>query len=288
MSRTAWFFVALSLACAACGSGRTPPPAKSYELSGQVLDITPERHEVLIRHGEIPGLMPAMTMTYRVQDDALLKGKQPGDLVTATLVVGEIDAHLSTLTKTGHAPIQSPPTASLAGQILDPGQTVPDAQLVDQDGTPRRFSSFRGHRVAVTFAYTRCPLPDFCPLMNRNFAAVQAQVEKTPSLSDVTLLTVTVDPAYDTPAVLKAHAKLYKADPDRWLFLTGKLDEVKRFAAAFGISMEADPDTPGQIIHNLRTAVVDANGRLVKATSGNDWKPADLVAELEATPAPAH
>ena len=288
MSRRRRLLVLVALLCAGCGDGRTPPPAKAYQLTGQVLAVTPERQEVLIRHGDIPGFMPAMTMTYRVGDANLLKDKQPGDLVTATLVVGEVDAHLSTLTKTGHAAIQSPPTPSLASDIRDPGQPVPDAQLVDQDGTPRRFSSFKGHRVAVTFAYSRCPLPDFCPLMNRNFADVQARVEKDPSLADVTLLTVTVDPAYDKPAVLKAQAQLYKAQPDRWFFLTGDPAEVKRFAAAFGISMEADPDTPGQVIHNLRTAVVGADGRLVKVTSGNEWTPADLVADLKATPAPAH
>lgn len=288
MFRTGWVVAILALAAVACGDGRTPPPAKAYQLQGQVLAITPERNEIMIRHGDIPGFMPAMTMTYKVEDKSLLADKQPGDLVKATLVVGEVDAHLSTLTKTGHAALSGPPPVNLAAQIIDPGQAVPDATFVDQDGMRHTFSSFKGHRLGITFAYTRCPLPDFCPLMNHNFATVQADIEKTPSLSDVKLLTVSVDPEYDQPSVLKKYSRLYNDDPNRWLFLTGDLAQVKHFAAAFGISMEKDPDTPGQVIHNLRTAVVDANGRLVRVTSGNDWKPADLVAELEATPAPAH
>jgi protein SCO1/2 len=275
------------LICTACGSGRTPPPPKEYQLQGQVLAVTPARNEVTIRHGEIPGFMPAMTMTYKVEDKQLLTATQPGDVVKATLVVGEVDVHLSTLTKTGHAalPAQAP---TLASQIIEPGEQVPDATFVDQNGATHTFSSFKGHRLAITFAYTRCPLPDFCPLMNRNFAAAQAQVEKTPSLADVRLLTVSEDPEYDTPAVLKEYASLYGNHPNTWLFLTGDLSEVKRFGAAFGISMEKDPQTPGQVVHNLRTAVVDANGRLVKVTSGNDWTPADLVADLSSTPAPGH
>lgn len=288
MSRTGWFLTTVALLCAACGSGRAVPPPKAYQLHGQVLSITPERNQVMIKAGDIPGFMPAMTMTYTVQDKDLLKDKQPGDLVDATLVVGEVDAHLSTLTKTGHAPLTAPAPVSLASQIIDPGQAVPDARFIDQDGTPHTFSSFRGHRLGITFAYTRCPLPDFCPLVNHNFAEVQTAITKTPALSDVKLLTVSVDPEYDRPAVLKPYAALYKEDPRTWLFLTGDLADVTHFAAAFGISMEKDPDTPGQVIHNLRTAVVDASGRLVHVTSGNDWKPADIVAELEATPAPAH
>jgi protein SCO1/2 len=150
------------------------------------------------------------------------------------------------------------------------------------------FSSLRGHRVALTFIYTRCPLPDFCPLMNRNFAAVQAALATDASLSDVRLVTITVDPAHDTPKVMKEHAALYHADPSRWLFATGEPKEIKRFASAFGIDAEASPDDKDQIIHNLRTAVVDGDGRLVNAQSGNTWKPAELVANLKATPAPRH
>ncbi|HVZ20639.1 MAG TPA: SCO family protein [Vicinamibacterales bacterium] len=287
MYRKACFLTILSILSVACsGSGHTAPPPRQYQLQGQILAVTPARNEVVIRAGDIPGFMPAMTMTYKVGDASLLSGKQPGDLVNGTLVVGEVDAHLSALTKTGHSEIKGP--LPLAAEIIQPKDPVPDATFIDQDGKSITFSSLEGHRVALTFAYTRCPLPDYCPLMNHNFAEIQNTVEKTPALSDVKLLTVSVDPEYDTPAVLKKYGRLYHEDPDRWMFLTGDLAQVKKFAAAFGISMEKDPNTPGQVVHNLRTAVVDADGRLVTVTSGNDWRPSDIVAELEKTPAPAH
>ena len=289
MRRARGILALLAIVVAACG--RTPPPPKEYQLSGQILAIKADgQHgpEVVVKHGDIKGFMPAMTMPYQVKDKALLADKQPGDLVTATLVVGETEAHLSTLTKTGHAPLETPPPALDKPDLLESGQQVPDALLVNQDGKPIPFSSLRGHRVALTFMYTRCPLPDFCPLMNRNFAAVQDAVEKTPSLADVRLVTITLDPKYDTPTVLKEQARVYKANPAVWSFVTGEPKEVGRFSEAFGIYVEPDKETKDQIIHNLRTAVIDADGKVVKVQSGNSWTPAELVADLKTAPAPGH
>jgi len=284
--RAAWGILPVLVTLAACS--RTAPPSRQFELTGQILEIKPERQEVLLKHDDIKGFMPAMTMPYKVQDSSLLAGKQPGDLVRATLVVGEAEAHLSSMTRTGHAAIETPPPAIDHAEILEAGQEVPDIILVDQDGTPTLFSSFRGHRVALTFMYTRCPLPDFCPLMDRNFAAVQTALAKTPKLSDVRLVTLTLDPAFDTPAVLKPHAEALNADTRVWSFLTGDPAEVKDFSAAFGIYVEGDQQHPEQITHNLRTAVIDPDGRLVKVQSGNSWTPAQLVADLSAAPAPKH
>ena len=199
-----------------------------------------------------------------------------------------MDAYLSSLNVVGHKPVDA--TAPVLDQphVLEPGEMVADALLVDQGGKPRPWSSFRGHRVALTFVYTRCPLPDFCPLMERNFEAVQQAVKANPALTDVRLLTVTMDPEFDTPAVLKPHAVDLGADPAVWTYATGAPAEVKRFAEQFGIHYELDQTNKWQIIHNLRTAVIDADGRVVKTESGNFWKPADLVADLEKTPPPAH
>src|SRR5207344_1467899 len=112
-------------------------------------------------------------------------------LITATLVVSETEAHLSQISKTGHAPVASvtSPAVTAAG-ILKPGEAIPDTPLIDEDGAARPLSSLKGHRVALTFIYTRCPQPDFCPLMDRNFAAVQAEVLKTPALGDVRLVSI--------------------------------------------------------------------------------------------------
>ena len=273
--------IALLAACS------TEPPAQQYELKGQILGIEPTRNEVLIRHDAIKGFMPAMTMPFTVKETALLSGKQPGDLVTATLVVTETTAHLSSLSRTGHAPLDASAVPKTP-HILMAGEPVPDAALVDQRAAPRRFSSFRGHRVALTFIYTRCPLPDFCPLMDRHFVALQKVVQATPALRDVRLVSVTLDPEFDTPAVLSRHAARLEADPAIWSFLTGTLEDVATFSRPLGIYTEKDLGSGANLTHNLRTAIIDADGRLVTVHSGNDWKPADLVAELTAIPAPAN
>jgi protein SCO1/2 len=273
----------LALLPAACG--RAEPEPKQYELTGQILALAPERREVTIRHEDIEGFMPAMTMPFIVEDAALLDGRQPGDLVTATLVVGETSAHLSVLTTTGHAPIEDPPAPGGA-LILRPGDPVTDAAFLDQDGAPRTLRDFQGHRVALTFIYTRCPLPDFCPLMNRHFAALQKAITSDRALADVRLVTVTLDPAYDTPPVLKAHARVFDADPARWSFLTGAPEDLSAFATQFGIYLEVDPKDPSQIAHNLRTIVIGPDNRVVTTHTGNDWTPSDLLADL-ATAAPS-
>jgi len=275
----------LATLLAACSQ---QPPARQYELKGQILGIDAARNEVLIRHGAITGFMPAMTMPFPVKDAGLLSGKEPGDLVTATLVVTDLSAHLSSLTRTGHAPIEAPPPTSEGPRVLVPGEPVADAPLVDQRGKPHPFSAFKGHRVAVTFIYTRCPLPEFCPLMDRHFAAIQQQLDGAQDMRDVRLVSVTMDPEFDTPAVLSDHAERLKADPNVWTFLTGTPADVAAFAQQFGIFTERDLGTGANLTHNLRTAVVGVDGRLANVHSGNDWTPADLVADLKATPAPAH
>ena len=278
-------FVAAIVAGACSRTG----PTKEYQLKGQILDIKPERSEVLVKHEDIKGFMPAMTMPYKVQDGTMLAGKQPGDLITATLVVGETEAHLSKIDKTGHAPIDNTGGPEItASDILKPGEPVPDTTLVDENNAARPLHSYAGHRVALTFMYTRCPQPDFCPLMDRNFAAMQAEIKKTPGLGDVRLVSVSFDPANDTPAVLKTHAKDLKADPAVWHFLTASPDDITGFSAKFGVTAVPSTESSAVLIHNLSTAVIDAGGKLVKIRPGNMWTPADLIADLKAAPAPAH
>jgi len=278
--------IAAAILVSACN--RTPP-ARQYQLQGQILDVKPETSEVLVKHGDIPGFMPAMTMPYKVEDARQLAGKEPGDLITATLVVGETEAHLSKIDKTGHTSIENATGPEItASQMLKPGDPVPDTTLVDETNTARPLTSLKGHRVALTFMYTRCPQPDFCPLMDRNFVAIQNEIQKTPGLGDVRLVSVSFDPANDTPAVLKTHARDLKTDPAVWHFVTASADDIKGFAAKFGVTAEPSAESPAVLTHNLSTAVIDADGRLVKIRPGNMWTPADLIADLKAAPAPAH
>jgi protein SCO1/2 len=278
--------LAMLVIAPACSREREP---RAYELRGQVLAINAERQEVLIKHGDIKGFMPGMTMPFKVKDAALLEGKQAGDLVTATLVVAEVDAYLSALTKTGAAPLpEQVEVAATEGAILQPGDVVPDQVLIDQAGASRPISSLRGHRVALTFMYIRCPLPNFCPLMDRNFQSVQKTVKATPALADVRLVSVSFDPEFDTPAALETHARSLGADPAVWSFMTATPDDMATLTRRFGVIVERDDKSPIDITHNLRTAVIDAQGRVVKVRSGTDWTPAELIADLTATPAPEH
>jgi protein SCO1 len=278
----------LIVAVAVTACSRTAP-TKQYQLTGQILEVKPDSNEVLVKHENIPGFMPAMTMPYKVEDAKVLAGKQPGDLITATLVVSETEAHLSKIDKTGHAAIENASGPAITdSQILKAGEPVPDTKLVDENNAPRPLTSLKGHRVALTFMYTSCPQPDFCPLMDRNFAAVQNEIKTTPALADVRLISVSFDPAHDTPAILKTHAKALQADPAVWHFVTASSNDTKGFAAKFGVIAEPSDESPAILTHNLSTAVIDADGRLVKIRSGNMWTPADLIADLKAAPAPAH
>ena len=274
----------VAVAATACSQA---PESRQYDVHGQILGIDTEREELLVDHDDIEGFMPAMVMPYKVQDIELLEGKEPGDLFTATLVVEEVGAYLSTLTTTGHAPIRTAAAGPVvtSADLLDDGDKVPETALIDQQGTLMSIASLKGHRVALTFIYTRCPLPDFCPLMDQRFAALQQEIAQSPELADVRLVSVTLDPEFDTSDVLHAHATTLDADPELWHFVTGDPDEVLGFAKRFGVVTEAGAEIA--LVHNLRTAVIDPDGRLVTAYSGNMWTLAELVADLKAAPTPA-
>jgi protein SCO1/2 len=260
-------------------------PQNTYRLQGQVLSIEAPRRTLTIKHSEIKGLMPAMTMPYTVKDDRLLNGLTAGDLVDATLVIVSNDAYLTAITKTGQAPLEKPPadalmpSASSGPTLLEPGEEVPNASFVDQDGRKRTLNSFKGSAVVMTFIYTKCPLATFCPLMDRHFATLQTSLDGD-AAKKVRLVTVSFDPATDTPPVLKQHAKALKADPTRWTFLTGNQDEIDRFAARFGVAVSRAPNDPRDITHNLRTVIIDAEGRLVKTYVGNEWTPGQVLTDL--------
>ena len=264
--------------------GCSPPPEyRTYQVTGQILVVKPDTNEVLVKHEDIPGFMPAMTMPYAVSDPALLKDRAAGDLITATLVVGEERAYLSAITTTGSAPLPEDARTTIpaaAGvRILQTGDSVPDAPLIDQDGKPVSLKRFAGSALAVSFIYTRCPLPQFCPLIDRRFGEVQALAAGDPSLEGkVALLSISFDPAFDRAEVLRAHAKTVGADPAVWRFATAEEAVVDRLAAEFGINVIREQD--GTITHNLRTAVIDPSGRVVSIVDNNAWTADELARTL--------
>ena len=280
MSRLAAIALLLdSAVLSACGG---TPPASSYKLEGQVLAIDASARTLTIRHTDIPGFMPGMTMPFRVGDPALMEGRKPGDLVRATLMVQDTDAWLSAIETTGWAPVDvGPAPAAFGVDILEPGDEVPDQVFVDQDGREVALSAYRGQVVALTFVYTRCPYPTFCPLMDRQFKAVQDQLAADPALAGrVHLLSISFDPDHDTPDVMKAHAELGGADPALWSYVTAPADAVDRFSAPFGLTIVRNPNDPLDLTHTLRTAVVGPDGRLAALHVGNSWSPDDLLRDV--------
>jgi protein SCO1 len=267
---------ALAMLVAACA----PDRPREYELRGVVVAVDPAHQEITIKHDDIPRFMPGMTMPFKVRDARLLDGRIPGDLVRATLVVEESDAHLRTLERTGSAPVpDAPPRATV--DPLDAGALVPDTIFIDERGDARHLSDWRGQALAVTFIYTRCPLPNFCPLMDQHFKAVQAAVLQDETLRGrVRLLSVSFDPTYDRPAVLASRARQLAADPGVWTFLTGEREAIDRFASRFGVSIVREGANPTDVIHNLGTAVIDPEGRVSVIRRGNEWTPQELVADL--------
>ena len=255
------------------------PSSREYDLEGVVVAVDASRQEITIKHGDIPRFMPAMTMPFKVKDRALLNGRVPGDVVRATLVVEDQSAYLRALERTGSAPVVE--TRAAPAPRLEPGTEVPDTTFVDESGATRALSSWRGRALAVTFTYTRCPIPDFCPLMDRRFAEVQRAVLADDGLRGrVRLLSVSIDPAHDRPAVLARHARRVGADPSVWTLATGRGSDIEAFAGRFGLSILRESASPDAVVHNLRTAVLDARGVLSAVLRGNEWTPDHLAAEL--------
>jgi protein SCO1/2 len=280
----------VAIAGSGCGGHRATED-RTYTLQGQVVSVARERNETLVKHEAIAGFMNAMTMPYFVREPKEIVGLQPGDLITSTLVVeASGSAYLRDVRIVGDAPLERPSSESTAGTsattadarastLLNEGDAVPNTTLVDQDGKPREFSSFRGSTLVVTFIYTSCPLPTFCPMMDRHFATLHSKLAEEPALKSVQLVTISFDPTTDTPEVLKRHATTLGADPTRWTFFTGEHAAIEAFARRFGVFVVREQGV-ADITHNLRTAIVDKNGLFVKAYSGNDWTPAQLLADL--------
>jgi protein SCO1/2 len=275
--------VLLVIALVACRREAPAPAGARHPLKGRAVSVDVARRAITVAHEDVPGFMPAMTMEFTVlEKDALLLGQvSPGDEITATLVVPDSRYWLEDLVvvKRGEPGPGAPPLSR--APVASVGEALPDVPLVDQDGRPFRLSGLRGHAFALTFVYTRCPLPDFCPLMMRNFAAAEARLAGEPALFERTrLLTVSFDPKHDTPAVLRAFGRPFQktAPPfSHWLLATG----TEKALRELGQALELDyVEQTASFTHNLRTAVVDPQGRLLRLLRGNEWKPEELVAAL--------
>src|SRR2546425_4773178 len=288
-ARESRFITVLLLSCiTVLVAGCRPRPSaneKRYPINGKVVAVDKKDRTATISHEDIAGYMPAMTMPFRIKNDADLEMMKPGDQVTGSLVVNDTSSWVEIATiAEGAGPIS--PTAEIPGEPK-PGDEVPDFGLTNQDGKRIHLAQYRGKALALTFVYTRCPQPDQCTLMSTNFAAIDQELQKQPDVYAKThLLTISFDPDYDTPKVMRSygasHTGRYSDETfQHWEFATGTLDQVKGIAQFFGLRYFHDTESgEDQVIHSLRTAVIDANGKLVKLYRGSEWKPDEIVNDL--------
>ncbi len=274
-----------ALASPACKREAPPAAGQRYPLRGKVVEVDAASRKVTIAHGDIPGFMPAMTMPFVVleKDAALLQAVGPGDEVTATLVAPDSRYWLEDLVVLKKGTPDPNATPRPRAHEPHPGDAMPDVALVDQDGKALHLADFRGKALALTFVFTRCPLPDFCPLMMRNFAAAHAALARDTALAARThLLTVSFDTKHDTPDVLRAFGKPFqKTTPPftHWTLATGKDEAIRALGEALELAYVEESRS---FTHNLRTAVLDPEGKLRRLFRGNEWTPEELVAELKA------
>ena len=180
---------------------------------------------------------------------------------------------------TVHLPTPLPSASSVRSERVHEGDPMPEFQLIDEEGKPISLESFRGHPLVLTFIFTRCPLPNFCPRMSQNFAELQKAIKASSSepLSAIRLLSISFDPAYDTPEVLRNYAQGEKAEPDIWKVATGTPTEISRLTKAFSVLVQPEG---GSISHSLATALIDKDGKIEKLWRGNGWTPTELIQQI--------
>jgi len=260
--------------------------AKRYPISGVIRAVDAAKPEVTLEHGPIEGLMEGgMTMPFPAHADAaVIGGLRVGDRIAATLVM-DGDRYWIEGIRPDSAAAPAPPAAAgtPSAEVVTPrpnrgtavGDAIPDFTLTDQTGGAVRLSQFAGEPVAVTFLYTRCPVATACPMTTAKFSKLDAML-KEKGFGE--LLTITVDPEHDTPAVLADYAKRAGADPKRWRFLTGNPKAVADVAERFGVLYYPDH---GQIVHAQAVAVVDPRGRLANIYYGEGWEPEHIFRDME-------
>jgi protein SCO1/2 len=260
---------------------------KEFTLVGEVKKVEKETREITIRHEKIAGFMEAMTMPFHIDDPAVLDELRPGDQVEGKLQVQQENGltrdyrlvDLKVVKPSLVLDLSGPePQLRIKPKLLEPGDPVPDFALTRQDGKTFKLSDLRGYVVVLTFIYTRCPLPDFCPLMDRKFADLALSIGAFPRRAEkIRLLSVSFDSDHDTPEILRKHAQIRGATPPLWTFAVASHDELARIAGPLGLFYGPGKD---EIIHNLCTAVIDQNGRLARlevGTQRNKWSSADLL-----------
>jgi len=276
--------VLLALAFTGCKpqSSSSSPSAgspKTYPAHGVVQAVTPDHRQATIKHDAIAGYMAAMTMDFPALDTNTLADIKPGDEINFTLAVTETNDWIENVQRIGTTNVyglSGPPGWHVAEPQLEVGDTLPDFEFTDENNHKAHFSDFRGRAVAFTFFFSSCPLPDYCPRMNRNFEEARKILSTATNAPDNwELLSISFDPAFDTPQILSGYAQFYRGtDTNRWLFLVASTNTLAGLAPKVDLSFWREG---GTISHNMRTVVIDPQGKIAHQFDGNTWTAKELV-----------
>jgi protein SCO1/2 len=266
-----------------------PSHTHLFTIKGKVVATDPERGELTLQHEAIPGFMEAMTMPYKLQRREMVKEFHPGDIIRARLAVDQYpegDYHNPRLDELAIL-AQSKPDFKPSSNYHVPtaGDVLPDFNLVDQDGKPVRTAQFKGKALLITFIYTRCPLDDFCPKMSRNFAAITKSLSTDKALYDSThMLSISFDPAFDTPSVLKAYGKSYTGSDNfaHWQFVAPAKDALPAVTQYFNVGVT--PENDKSLTHSLSTVLIDPAGKIAAWYPGSEWTPEEVVSKIRSMP----
>jgi protein SCO1/2 len=259
---------------------------KVYHLRGKVVSTDAAKGEVMLDHEAIPGFMEAMTMPYKLQDASILGELHPGDVITADVLVSQ-DQDAEILLDHIVVVAQAKPDYKPAVSYHAPakGDAVPDFKMRDQDGRPIHLGQFRGKALVLTFIYTRCPSPEFCPRVTRNFAVLEKMMAANPGLyARSHLLSVSFDPEHDTPERLRAYGVTYMGNDSKnafahWELAVPEKTVLIEMAKFFDLGMTETADT--MITHTLSTTLIGPDGKVVRFYPGNEWTPEQVLADMK-------
>jgi protein SCO1 len=256
---------------------------KQYHVRGVVVSTDAEKGEVTLDTEAIPGFMDAMTMPYTLRNTSVISELHPGDTITATLFASNTSDVLDQIVIVGQAKADYVPPIQY--QPLNPGESVPDFRFLSQSDKLIHLSQFRGKVLLVTFIYTRCPLATYCPRMSRNFAEIDKALDLEPALYKKThLLSISFDPDYDTPAVLRSYGGAYTGNYTRetfahWDFAAPPKEELPQVLKFFLVGVS--PGENHTLTHSLSTIVLTPDGKIYKWYPTNDWTPQQLLADVK-------
>lgn len=276
----------LALALVGCGRSANPgEAAEHYETRGVVRGFSPDRSTIEIQHENIPGFMPSMTMPFVAREAKQIADLRTGDPISFRMTVTKKDFWIDNVKKVRREdvdvaePKQTPSISPEGGARLKEGDGMPQFSLTNQNSERISLDSFRGGPFVLTFVFTRCPLPNFCPLMSNNFEELQTAIKTASGLVAKThLLSITLDPEFDTPPVLKDYGAFHHADPQVWSFATGDEKQIDGLTHAFSVYRQTEG---GTISHGLATALIDKDGKIAKLWRGNAWKADEVIMEIE-------